>query len=92
MAGIVCLLHKSRLCQDRLAGPLPPLPETNEVHYEVGRQEDLLIENIHRSWANHFATEWHLLTGEVSDPSSTMVAELIVLIQQARESLVVAMS
>ena len=34
----------------------------------------------------------HLLTGEVSDPSSEMVAELIVLIHQARESLITAMS
>lgn len=185
-----------RLIRQMRAGPLPPLPETNEVHYEVGREEDLLIENIRRSWADHFAIEWrpprddligvlrtilgsiekvrapgprsqsylrhiagfltkkigisvkmlsadrkplpepeedelvrlgrqwnehgnqgardalferaayliktgqasrvidacHLLTGEVSDPSSTMVAELMVLIQHACESLVVAMS
>lgn len=39
------------------AGPLPPLPETAEIRYEVGREEDLVIENIRRSWANHFATE-----------------------------------
>lgn len=39
-------------------GPLPPLTETNEVHYEVGREEDLVIENIRRNWAKHFATEW----------------------------------
>ena len=38
-------------------GPLPPLLETAEIRYEVGREEDLVIENISRSWANHFATE-----------------------------------
>jgi len=185
-----------RLIRQMRAGALPPMPETAEIHYEVGREEDLLIENIRRSWADHFATEWrppkedligvlrtilgsiekvkapgprsqsylrhiagfltkklgisvkalsadrtplpepeedelvrlgrqwnvdgnqearielfelathlmrngqasrvidacHLLTGEVSDPSSEMVAELIVLIQQAHESLITAMS
>jgi hypothetical protein len=184
------------LIRQMRAGPLPPLPETVEIHYQVGREEDLLIENIRRSWADHFATEWrppkddligvlrtilgsiekvrapgprsqsylrhiegfltkkvgfsikrfsadrkpipepeedelvrlgrhwtldgnqeartefmdlathlmkngqasrvidscHLLTGEVSDPTSEMVAELIVLIRQARESLITAMS
>ena len=40
------------------AGPLPPLPETAEIHYEVGREEDFVIESIRRSWATHFATEW----------------------------------
>ena len=39
-------------------GSLPPLTETDEVHYEVGREEDLVIENIRRNWATHFATEW----------------------------------
>ncbi len=177
-------------------GELSPLPETAEILYEVGREADLLIENVRRHWAQHFATEWrppkddligvlrtilgsiekvrapgprsqsylrhiagfltkkigvsvkacsadwkplpepeedelvrlgrqwkldgnqearseffelathlmrngqasrvidacHLLTGELSDPSSGMVAELIVLIQQARKSLITAMS
>ena len=40
------------------AGTLPPLTDTDAIHYEVGQEEDLLIENIRRSWANHFATEW----------------------------------
>jgi hypothetical protein len=39
------------------AGTLPPFPDTDEIHYEVGREEDLLIENIRRSWANRFTTE-----------------------------------
>ena len=39
-------------------GSLPPLPETDEIHFEVGREEDLLIDNIRRNWAKHFATEW----------------------------------
>jgi hypothetical protein len=39
------------------AGPLPPLPETAEIRYEVGREADLVIESIRRKWANHFATE-----------------------------------
>jgi hypothetical protein len=46
------------LIRQMRAGPLPPLPETAQVHYEVGKEEDLLIENIRRSWADHFATEW----------------------------------
>jgi hypothetical protein len=40
------------------AGTLPPFVETDEIHYELGREEDLVIENIRRSWAKHFATEW----------------------------------
>ncbi len=185
-----------RLIRQMRACALPPLPETTEIHYEVGREEDLLIDNILRSWADHFASEWrppkddligvlrtilgsiqkvkspgprsqsylqhisgfltkklgisvkmfsadhkplpepkedelvrlgrqwnmdgdqearselfelathlikngqarrvidacHLLTGEVSDPSAEMVAELIILIRQAQESLITAMS
>jgi hypothetical protein len=185
-----------RLIRQLRAGALPPLPETAEVHYEDGREEDLLVDNIRRSWADHFASEWrppkddligvlrsilgsiekvrapgprsqsylrhiagfltkklgisvkmfsadlqplpepkedelvrlghqwslngnqqarteffelashlikngqasrvidacHLLMGEVSDPSVAMVAELFVLIQQAHESLITAMS
>jgi len=38
-------------------GPLPPLSETNEIHYEVGQEESFLIDNIRRRWAAHFATE-----------------------------------
>lgn len=40
------------------AGTLPPLSEATEVSYEVGQEEDLVIGNIRRSWARHFATEW----------------------------------
>ena len=40
------------------AGTLPPFEDTSETHYEVGREEDLVIENIRRSWAGHFADEW----------------------------------
>jgi hypothetical protein len=39
------------------AGTLPPLSETDELHYEVGREEDFLIENIRRSWAHRFTPE-----------------------------------
>jgi hypothetical protein len=39
------------------AGTLPPPPDTDEIHYEVGREEDLLIENIRRSWAHRFTAE-----------------------------------
>jgi hypothetical protein len=38
------------------AGTLPPLPDTDEILYEVGREEDLLIENIRRNWAHRFTT------------------------------------
>lgn len=40
------------------AGTLPPLTDSDAIRYEVGQEENLLIENIRRSWANHFATEW----------------------------------
>ncbi len=40
------------------AGTLPPREDTSEIHYEVSREEDLVIENIRRSWAGHFADEW----------------------------------
>jgi hypothetical protein len=46
-----------RLIDMMKAGPLPPLSETEVMDYEVGREEDLLIESIRRSWAAHFATE-----------------------------------
>jgi hypothetical protein len=37
---------------------LPPLEETDELCYDVGREEDFLIDNIRRRWAEHFATDW----------------------------------
>jgi hypothetical protein len=40
------------------AGKLPPIEDGLEIHYEVGREEDLVLENIRRSWARHFADEW----------------------------------
>ena len=39
-------------------GTLPELSETGKIDYDVGNEEDLVIENIRRSWADHFATEW----------------------------------
>lgn len=39
------------------AGTLPPLSDTDEIHYEVGREEDVLVENIRRSWAIRFTAE-----------------------------------
>lgn len=51
-SGIEALIRTMR------KGSLPPLSEAAEIHYEVGHEEDLVIENIRRSWANHFATEW----------------------------------
>lgn len=40
------------------AGTLPPFSETDTIHYTIGQEEDLLIGNIRRSWAKHFATAW----------------------------------
>jgi hypothetical protein len=40
------------------AGTLPPLEDKAEITYEVGEEENLVIENIRRSWARHFADEW----------------------------------
>lgn len=51
-SGLESLIKQMR------SGALPPLPDTIEIHYEVGREEDLLIHNIRRSWSDHFATEW----------------------------------
>ena len=39
-------------------GSLPPLAESDAIHCEAGCEADLLIENIRRRWADHFATEW----------------------------------
>ncbi len=46
------------LIRQMRAGALPPLPEGSDVHYEVGCEEDLLIENVRRCWRDCFATEW----------------------------------
>ena len=51
-SAIETLVRKMR------TGSLPPISEAADIHYEVGHEEDLVIENIRRSWANHFATEW----------------------------------
>ncbi len=40
------------------AGTLPPREDTPEVRYEAGQEEALVIENIRRNWAEHFADEW----------------------------------
>ena len=40
------------------AGTLPPLTDDAEIHYEVGHEEDLIIENIRRRWALYFEDEW----------------------------------
>ena len=40
------------------AETLPPLEDTSAIQYEVGREEDLVIESIRRSWAWRFADEW----------------------------------
>ena len=53
---VVAALEK--LIKQMRAGTLPPLSDAAEIHYEVGREEDLVIENIRQGWARHFATEW----------------------------------
>lgn len=35
---------------------LPPLPDTPSNSYDAGREADLVMENIRRNWAKHFAT------------------------------------
>jgi len=39
-------------------GTLPPREDISDVIFDVGQVEDLLIENIRRNWADHFANEW----------------------------------
>ena len=40
------------------AGTLPSLTDDAEIHYEVGQEEDLVIENIRRRWELYFEDEW----------------------------------
>ena len=40
------------------AGTLPPFTDDNEIQYEVGQEEDLVIENIRRRWELYFEDEW----------------------------------
>jgi len=40
------------------AGTLSPLSDTAEFRYAVGQEEDLVITNIRRNLALHFATAW----------------------------------
>ena len=40
------------------AGTLPPVSDTAEIHYEVGQEEDLVIENVRRRWELYFEDEW----------------------------------
>ncbi|REK35095.1 MAG: hypothetical protein DWQ45_12095 [Planctomycetota bacterium] len=40
------------------SGRLPPLSETETVHYAVGEEADFLVENIRRHWALHYQTNW----------------------------------
>lgn len=47
-----------KLIKQMRAGTLPPLPDTGEIHIEAGNEENLVIENIRRNWARHFATKW----------------------------------
>lgn len=58
------------------ARKLPPLPETKEIHYEVGREEDLLIENVRRSWRQHFATEWRPPTDDLVGVLRTILGSI----------------
>jgi len=53
---VVTALEK--LIKQLRAGTLPPLTDRDEVHYEVGQEEDLVIGNIRRSWERHFEDEW----------------------------------
>ena len=47
-----------RLIKQLRAGTLPPFTASDTIHYEVGQEEELVIENIRRSWEHHFAEEW----------------------------------
>ena len=40
------------------AGTLPPREDTAPVEYEAGGEEELVIENVRRNWAQHFADSW----------------------------------
>lgn len=47
-----------RLIKKMRAGTLPPLTDGAEIRFTAGQEEDLVIENIRRRWALHFAEEW----------------------------------
>ncbi len=53
---VVAALEK--LIRQMRAGTLPPLTDTDEINYQVGQEEEFLIENIRRSWEHHFQEEW----------------------------------
>jgi hypothetical protein len=46
-----------RLIRQLRANALPPRSEA-AIPYEVGREEDLLVDNIRRAWAAHYANAW----------------------------------
>jgi len=48
------------LVKQMRAETLPPLSDTAEIHYEVGQEEDLVIENIRRRWEVYFEDEGRL--------------------------------
>jgi hypothetical protein len=37
---------------------LPPYEDVSEIVYQVGQEEELVIENIRRNWSEHFAEKW----------------------------------
>jgi hypothetical protein len=47
-----------KLIRQMRAAASPPLSDGAEIHYEVGLEEDLVVENIRRSLAKHYQTEW----------------------------------
>ncbi len=53
---VVAALEK--LVKQLRAGTLPPPSDTAEIHYEVGQEESLVIENIRRRWELYFEDEW----------------------------------
>ena len=53
---VVAALEK--LIKQLRAGTLPPLTDTDEICYQVGQEEELVIENIRRKWEHHFEEEW----------------------------------
>lgn len=58
------------------AGPLPPLPDGNEIRYEVDQEEDLVIESVRRSWADHFATAWRPPTDDLIGVLRTILGSI----------------
>ena len=58
------------------AGTLPPLTDEAVIDYEVGQEEDLVIENIRRRWELYFEDEWRPLRDKLIGVLRTILGSI----------------